>query len=160
MNSTMVKDYQNRIVQAGQSDLLLINYEMLIASIGEAVEAIDAMDLTQFHKSIETSKKLLRELSDNLDFKYDLSRDLMAIYIYVSKQLIQTSINMAKEPLVSAGKVLETLLKGWQEAAAKVSKTQKPLIGNGQRVFAGLTYGKGNLVETVYDDASARGYRA
>lgn len=159
MNSTLVKDYQNRIVQAGQDDLLLINYEMLMISIQESVDAIERNEPAQVHKSIESAKRLLRELSDNLDFRYDLSKDLMAIYIYVSKQLINTSINMAKEPLISANKVLNTLLKGWQEASKKQA-IQKPIIGNGQKVYAGLTYGRGSLVETVYDNAGARGFRA
>ena len=36
MNKELVKDFQTRIVNAGRGELLIINYEMLLAQINDA----------------------------------------------------------------------------------------------------------------------------
>ncbi|PKM49674.1 MAG: hypothetical protein CVV02_15105 [Firmicutes bacterium HGW-Firmicutes-7] len=159
MNDTMVKDFQNKIVNAGKADLLLINYEMLFVTLDEAIQAIDGEQEGAFNKAMSQANRLLRELSDNLDFNYDISKDLMAIYIFVSKQLIDASIIFSKDPIISAKNVLNTLYTGWLKASETEDK-QKPMIANGQKVYAGLTYGKGSLNEMVYDSTSSRGFRA
>lgn len=159
MNDSMIKDFQNKIVNAGKSDLLLINYEMLFVTLDEAIEAADEDKEDAFNRSMVQANRILRELSDNLDFKYDISKDLMAIYIYISKQIINASITFNKEPILGARNVLDTLYKGWLEASAK-ELVQKPMITNGQKVYAGLTYGKSALNEMVYDGIGSRGFKA
>lgn len=156
----MVKEFQNRIVQAGQIDLLLINYEMLIYTINEAMEVVDSDDEVVFKKLMTRAQKLTRELSDNLDFRYDISRDLMALYVYVNKQLINASVTKKKEPLENALSILNTLLKGWEEVSKSTEVNNKPMVGNAQKVYAGLTYGKGALNETVYQPNQSRGLMA
>ncbi|PKM93981.1 MAG: hypothetical protein CVU84_13840 [Firmicutes bacterium HGW-Firmicutes-1] len=159
MNDTMVKDFQNKIVNAGKADLLLINYEMLFVTIDEALQAIEEEREEAFNKLLSQANRLLRELSDNLDFNYDISKDLMAIYIYVSKQLIDASITFSKDPILGAKTVLNTLYTGWLQASTKEEK-QKPMVMNGQKIYAGLTYGKDKLNEMVYDGVVSRGFRA
>lgn len=159
MNDTMIKDFQNKIVNAGKADLLLINYEMLFVVLDGAIQAADCNNEDELSKSLVQANRLLRELSDNLDFSYDISKDLMAIYIFVSKQLIDASITFNKDPILSAKRVLNILYKGWLEAGNK-EKVKKPVVTNGQKVYAGLTYGKGTLNEMIYDGAGSRGFRA
>ena len=157
MTEAMIKGYQNRIVNASKADLLLINYELLMLSIDEAIEALDT-DVHLFGKQIIKAQKYLRELTDNLDFKYTLSRDLMAIYIYVNKQFIEASIHFSKESLENAKGVLKTLLLGFEQVSDEGHSA--PVVKNSQQVYAGLTYGKGKLNETVYQDSSVRGFKA
>lgn len=159
MNDTMIKDFQNKIVNAGKSDLLLINYEMLFITLDEAIQAAEQDKEDAFNRCMVQANRLLRELSDNLDFKYDISKDLMAIYIFVSKQLIDASITFNKEPIIGAKKVLNALYKGWQQASSQEGNS-KPIITNGQKVYAGLTYGKSSLNEMVYEATGSRGFRA
>ncbi|MDA3845624.1 MAG: flagellar protein FliS [Vallitaleaceae bacterium] len=158
MNNTIVKDFQNKIVNAGQDDLLMITYDMLFASIEEAMEAIDNEQEAQFNKSMVRAHRLLRELSDNLNFVFDISRDLMSIYIYINKELIDASIHLDSEPLVRSLDVLRVLYNGFDQV--KEVDDKKPLIGNSQKVYAGLTYGKGSLNETVYNQNASRGFKA
>ncbi len=160
MNDIMIKDFQNKIINAEKSDLLLINYEMLFVTLEDAIASADEDREDAFNRSMVQATRLLRELSDNLDFKFDIAKDLMAIYIYVSKQLIDASITFNKEPILSAKNVLKTLYKGWLEASTKELRNNKPMVANGQKVYAGLTYGKSSLNEMVYDGTHSRGFRA
>lgn len=163
MNSTKVKDFQNKIVNAGQGDLLLITYEMLFVSVEEAIEGIETDNDDLFNQSMVRAHRLLRELSDNLNFIYDVSKDLMSIYIYINKELIEASLHLSTEPLHRSLEVLKVLYNGFDEVNEVFESTlneKKPLIQNSQRVYAGLTYGKGTLNETVYNQNTSRGFKA
>jgi len=156
MNKELVKDFQTRIVNAGRGELLIINYEMLLAQIDDAVEATHINDHEEFGKSMINAHKLLRELSSSLDFQYDISKELMSIYIYVNKKLIDASISESEADLVEASKILGVLLQGWKLTEYE---EEAPIITNGQKVYAGLTYGKNDLNEMVENEPN-RGYRA
>ncbi|PKM56979.1 MAG: hypothetical protein CVU98_08490, partial [Firmicutes bacterium HGW-Firmicutes-3] len=129
MNAQLAKEFQTRIVNASQNDLVVINYEMLITEMDEAIEKFDQDDEKGFTNSMNRATRLLRELSDNLDFQYDISRDLMSLYIFVNKRFIEASIKNSVKPLESAKDVLNMLLLGWQQAAKEEQKTA-PLIQN------------------------------
>lgn len=154
----MVQEFQARIVTASQNDLVVINYEMLLAELDEAVEFFGSEDLSAFSRSMKKAGKMLNELSYNLDFKYDISRDLMSLYIFVNRKIIEASQSTSVEPIFSAQAVLNSLLVGWKEAAREMVQ-DVPLIQNGQQLYAGLTYGKKHLNETVYNEGS-RGFKA
>lgn len=156
MNKELVKDFQTRIVNAGRGELLVINYEMLLAQIDDAIESIHLDDDEGFSKSMVNAHKLLRELSSGLDFKYEISKELMSIYIYVNKKFIDASVHHGEKDLIEAAKILTILLEGW-----KLTDYEEdgPVITNGQKVYAGLTYGKRNLTETVDTDIN-RGFKA
>jgi len=158
MDKTLIKDFQNRIVNAGQGDLVLITYDMLFVSIEEAIRGIDENDDDLFGQSMERAHRLLRELSDNLNFIYDMSRDLMSIYIYINKEMIEASLHLDRDPLQRCLDVLKVLYHGFEKVNDEEDK--KPLIQNSQKVYAGLTYGKGTLNETVYNQTTTRGFQA
>lgn len=159
MDSTMVKDFQAKIVNADKGQLIIISYEMLIAEIEDAIVQIENGKEAEFSRVMVRAHKILRELSSNLDFQYDISKDLMSMYIYINKKFIDASIKCEKESLNEAKRILTILLNGWKEAETKES-INEPLIENGQKVYAGLTYGKGTLNEMVYDGSTSRGFRA
>lgn len=158
MDSTVAREFQNRIVNAGQGDLLMITYDMLFVSLEESLKAIESEDAVSFNADMTRAHRLLRELSDNLDFKYEISKDLMSIYIYINKELIDASMKMSVEPIERCLSVLRLLYEGFDKVSEEDNK--KPLMQNSQRVYAGLTYGKGTLNETIYNQSANRGFKA
>lgn len=155
MNKERIKDFQNRIVNAGRGELLIINYEMLLAQLDEIGATLE-QDRQLLDKEINTAQKILRELIDALDFQYPLAKELMAIYIYVNKKLIDVSIKRQPADVTEIYKVIKLLLEGWEKTDYK---NDKPVMENGQKVFAGLTYGKKSLNETSIS-SSNRGLKA
>ena len=156
MNQERVKEFQNRIVNAGRGELLIINYEMLIAEIEEAKEALESKSIGVFQKAMLNTHRLLRELTSSLDFKYDLSKDLMSLYVYINKKLVEASTKRSLEDLKEAERLLDVLLSGWKLTEFTESE---PVVANGQKVYAGLTYGKGMLKE-IRTEEESRGYKA
>ncbi len=119
MNAALAKEFQNRIVNASQGDLVIINYEMLMAELDDATMKFDEEDSVGFVKCMKQATRLLRELSDNLDFQYEISKDLMSLYIFINKKFVEASQKNSKRPIESAKDVLNVLLLGWQQAAKK-----------------------------------------
>lgn len=156
MNKELVKEYQTRIVNASRKELLVINYEMLMTEIEEAIEGLEVENTLRFEKAMHMAQKLLRELSDGLNFEYEISKELMALYIYMNKLFVDAQIRDRQEPLREAVKIVRILLDGWMQTDVE---DEGPVIGNGQKVYAGLTYGKSNLNESV-DSEPNRGYKA
>lgn len=157
MNNELVKDFQTRIVNAGRGELLIINYEMLLAEIEGAVEALNQKNEPEFEKAMIQSHKLLRELSSSLDFKYPISKELMSIYIYLNKKFVDASMKHESSALEESVRIINILLSGWK--LVEVEADEAPVIANGQKVYAGLTYGRNSLNESV-DHANSRGFRA
>lgn len=80
----------------------------------------------------------------------------MSIYIYVNKKLIDASVSESEADLVEASKILGVLLQGWRLTEYE---EEEPVISNGQKVYAGLTYGKDDLNESIENEPN-RGFRA
>ena len=159
MNNEDLKTFTTRITQANGSELVVIVYEIIMKDIESAKEAFDAQDHIKFTRDVNHAVKFVNELINTLDFGYPISYDLMQLYLYCNKQLIQSTLKNEIEPLESASKVLTSLLKGFIEVAKQ--DVREPLMSNTQQVYAGLTYGKGSLNEMYVDPNQAtRGFRA
>lgn len=159
MNNEDLKAFTTRITQANGSELVVIVYEIILKDIENAKEAFGTQDHATFTRDVNHAIKFVNELINTLDFGYPISYDLMQLYLYCNKQLIQTTLKNELEPLESASKVLTSLLKGFIDVAGQ--DEGGPLMSNTQQVYAGLTYGKSSLNEMYIDpNQASRGFRA
>lgn len=140
------------IANASEVELLCKTYEILMEDIKESI----GKDYLERVKYIEHAKKVLKVLSGNLDFKYELANDLFDIYIYIQNLLINSFKIDSK--LEEAYKLIDTIYQGYLQNE-KNEKIKKPSIANAQSVYAGMTYGKGQLSEFTLEDNN-RGYKA
>lgn len=153
-----VKIYQNKVINAGREQLLIITYELFIRELDKSIEAIDNQDEDIYNQSMIKVHKLHRELTDTLDMSYEISRNLLSLYIYMNKKLIESSIQFNKEPLIEVKKIANILLDGFREASK--GQDSQSLVKNSQKLYAGLTYGKGTLNETIINEVESRGFKA
>lgn len=146
-----------QIANATPGQLICITYQLILEQIGIAKKS-KGKDEKAHKKAVERAQKFLRELMDALDFQHEISLQLMELYLYVNKLLIQSMIKEDEEPLAEAEKILHTLLSGWEEVAQQ-EEGKEAVMQNTQQVYAGLTYGKGNLNESVVGNQN-RGFKA
>ena len=147
-----------QIANATPGQLIVITYELIIETLEEAQKQLAVKDEKKFKRTIDKAQKLLRELMESLDLSYSISLDLMGLYLYINKMIIKSYITLKEEPLEEAKKLLNTLLIGWKEAVAS-EEVAGPVIENAQQIYAGLTYGKGSLNESIMENAN-RGFKA
>lgn len=159
METARVSEYTARITQANRSELVVVVYDVILDSMREGIEAFNSGHKDEFTEKIRYGQKFLLELMDTLDFKYDISKELLRLYIFVNKQMINSCIKLDTTLIDGAIDVMEKLKTGFEGVAAE--DNSEPVMQNVQPIYAGLTYGKGTLNEISYGtDISTRGFKA
>lgn len=159
----MVKDkineYTFRITQANISSLVVISQEMLIDFIRESIDSYNKGDIDNFMDKLERARKVQSELINMLNVIDDISRDVMSIYIFINKILIDSRSKKDIRELDKIINIISILKTAFEELAKKDDSDS--LMENTHQVYSGLTYGKGHLNDSLDPMISTnRGYKA
>lgn len=148
----------SQVANATRGQLLKITYDLLLESLDNVKKYGKEKSEKEFGAEVGRSRQILQELIDTLDFKQEIAQDLLRIYVYINGLLIK-SLMVYDETLIDESKMLiNQLLEGWNGAIANDPKILK-VMNNAQQLYAGLTYGKNDLNESVLDDEN-RGFKA
>ena len=146
-------------MDASPFGLVLINYELITEDIREAAAAYNAGDLSGFDERLARARELLNVLMTTLDMSYDISGELMRVYIYVNGLLIKAGVSRSPGPAVTAGEIMEKILAGLSKA--EETYPDADAVMKNAQVFAGLTYKNGRLSEYIDTGGDAeRGFKA
>ena len=156
MTKELKQEYTLRITQANKTQLITILYEMVLIYLEEAKEALDKEDKAAFKAAIRKIRGCMNELTESLHLEYELAQNLLQLYLFINKELVQASIHYEKENL----KHVETIIKQLRDAYKQIESqdTSGPVMGNTQTVYAGLTYGRNTLTENITDPTANRGF--
>lgn len=160
MKAESVKIYTRRITSANKSEIIVIMYDIIEENLTLAEEALNKGDKVTFKNELKQAVSFVKELLVSLDMSYEISKNLASLYIYVSRCLNFALVSGKKEEIEAAEKVLRKLGDSFREVAK--TDESKPVMENTQRVYAGITYGRGlDLDETLVAPAmESRGFRA
>lgn len=150
------EDYVARISSASPLQLVIINYELTLQFIKDALENITKSQ-NQYEENIKKAQDSLGRLISTLDMDYDLSKLLFDLYLYVNKLLIKAFFSRSADSLTEAVEILEALLKSWEALENEVT-SPITVMYSAQRIYAGLTYKNGELEEYI-DDPGNRDYK-
>ena len=160
MKAESVKIFTRRITSANKSEIIVIIYDIIEENIALAKKALAEGDRETYRNEIKQAISFVKELLVSLDMNYEVSKYLASLYIYVSRCLNFALVSGKKEEIEAAEKVLRKLGESFREVAK--TDESKPVMENTQRVYAGITYGRGlDLDETMVAPAmESRGFRA
>ncbi len=158
MKQEQVQDFTRRISQSNKSALVVIIYDIIFAYIKDAEDGLACDDYEGFKKALAKAGKGVDELIHSLDFHYEISKDLYALYVFVKETLAKAVIKKRTDELADVKEVLMNLYTAFVEAAKQ--DHSNPLMQNTQQVYAGMTYGKNNLTETFQEPETSRGFFA
>lgn len=147
MTREQIKEFSLRISQCSRTELVVITDEIVVAYIRAAQAALQKEDREDFLFQLKKAGQFVDELCMALDMRFDLSYQLINLYSYVKKCIIQSSIRNTGDELDGAVKVMESLRDAFREVA-KTDHSGK-VIENSQKVYAGLTYGPGSKLNEV-----------
>ena len=139
------EEYEARVATATPIGLVIINYELLIHHIENSISTAYT---DEFIINIEKALAANGLLMDSLDLNQEIGRDLMSIYIYVNKLLIDAKRSQSVELLDEAKYLISDLFESWQEIAKEDEGT--PILGT-SKIYGGLTYKNGKLSEFVVE---------
>lgn len=148
MTKEQIQEYTLKITQGSKSDLIVTTYDIMLTYIHTGLEAYEKEKIDDFIWNMKKSAEFLSELIHALDFQYEISYELMSLYLFIQKTLNNAVLKRNNRNLASIIKVIENLKVGFEKVAK--SDGSGPVMENAGQVFAGLTYGKGILNES-YD---------
>lgn len=143
------QEFSARITQANRSELLVIVYEIVQEELTEALAEFEKQELQKFDISLQNAQKFLNELMGTLNYEYEISYQLLSIYRFVNKIIIEARIKRQDKDIEVCIRLLEKLRHAYAEVASK--DQAGPMMSNVQKLYSGLTYGKGALSEVSVD---------
>lgn len=145
MTSEEMNVYKMRITQASVGELTVIMLEMEMQWIREALEAYDKGDMDTYISYVEKAQATQVELMNGLNLDNEVSKDVYSVYVFFNKQLINSKIKKAPQDL---DRILD-MLGEYHESFKAIAGTDDgtPVMDQSEKVYAGLTYGSGGLVE-------------
>lgn len=156
MTQELIKNYTLRISQANRSEIIVIVFELADRYLEEAISAAEADDADACMDLARHAMKCITHLMDALDETYELAGSLMSLYAYMNREIALASARLDADRL----RTVQAQAKSLSESFIEIAKADAsaPVMENSQTVYAGLTYGKGNLNESLYDEGSRRGF--
>lgn len=155
MDQTLKQDYTRRIAMANRSEIINIVFELANVYMTDAQNAIENNDDTKAWEECNRAKECIHHLIKSLDYQYELAQPLLRIYQFASKEITSSAVNHNVEGIQHAKKLMTTLAGAFYEASKQ--DTSEPVMSHTQTVYAGLTYGKNQLNESLTDEGSLRG---
>ena len=156
MTKEVIKGYSNRVTQASKSELIVIMYDMATDYLQDSILQYSTSDIIAFRQSLKKAQRVINELTGALDLNYEISIELMRLYLYMNKVMLKASIRKEIEEVQVVIKMIEKL----RTAFAEVSKQDfsGPVMQNTQKVYAGLTYSNGGFNQEYQDQDIRRGF--
>lgn len=137
--------YKMRITQAGIAELTVVMLEMEMQWIQEAFDAYEKQDLDTYFDAVTKAQGTQVELMNVMNVKNPVAFDAYSVFSFVNRQLIQSKIKRLPVELLRCKNMLARLHKSFQAIVS--TDTQGPLMAGSEKIYAGLTYGSGGLVE-------------
>lgn len=162
MDSEKKKEFVARISQANRTQLTVVVFDVIIEEISNAIKlsenGLSGEDTESYGHSLKMARDFTGELINSLDMKYPIAGELRPLYVFINKEIIYALLSGNTEKLPK----LLNILKELRESFEKVSHQDfsEPLMENTQKIYAGLTYGRGQLNEIAVDvNQAQRGFK-
>jgi flagellar protein FliS len=156
MTNETKQAFTRRITKANRTQLVVIVYDMLLSYIDDAKAAKKKNDMPEFEKSLELARNCISDLRLHLDFEYELSKSLFSIYSYCDRQLAEDIYTKKTDNFAPVCDMIKKLRGAFYELS--LTDTSEPMMENTQEVYAGLTYGRKDINETLVNPDLSRGF--
>jgi flagellar secretion chaperone FliS len=108
---------ESRVLSADPVELVQILYEAAIGAVERARGHLKNGDIAARSREISQAQVVLIELASSLnrDAEPGLAQNLVELYDYMTRRLIEANFRQEEPPLTEVSKLLATLLEGWIE---------------------------------------------
>jgi len=123
INNPYQQYQQQSIMTASPGELVVMLYNGCIRFIKQAIECINSKDLTGAHKAILRAQDIILEFMSTLDMKYEISHNLIALYDYLHRRLVEANVAKDVAILEEVLTFVTELRDTWAEAV-KITRKQ------------------------------------
>lgn len=159
MEKEKLNAYAARVTQANRSELVVIIYEAFLDSVAAGRRFLKEENMPECRREIERARGFLTELMGSLDFQYEIAHYLRRLYVYAYQELCHGIAQRDESYFTHATDIIEKLLPAFREVASQDESAA--VMENTETIYAGLTYGRDSLNESVgMDSVGNRGFQA
>lgn len=114
---------QQSVMTASPGELTLMMYNGCIRFIKQAVQHIKDKDVEAAHNAIVRAQDIISELMSSLNMDYEVSNNLMSLYDYIFRRLVEANTKKDIEILDETLALITELRDTWSEAV-KITRKQ------------------------------------
>ena len=155
MQKEQIQEFTSKITLSNRTGLTVVTYEILFAYLADAKSALKETRFEVYKQSIRQAQKCISELMVTLNFSYDLATELYRIYAYAKELLAKAMYKRSKTEIDECENLMRMLYGSFIEVAK--TDNSAPLMRNTEQVYAGYTYGRGD-VNSSSDANPSRGF--
>jgi flagellar secretion chaperone FliS len=108
---------------ASPGDLTLMLYNGCIKFMKQGLDALKRKDFEAKNDNIKRAQDIIDELVITLNMKYDIAKQLSALYEFINWQLVEANVKLHEQSLETAIDMVTELRDAWAEAN-KIVKNQ------------------------------------
>ena len=146
MTDEQMNVYKMRITQAGIAEMTVVMLEMEMQWIDEALEAYQTQNMEVFIACVEKAQAVQVELMNVMNMENPTAAEVYSVFAFINKQLILAKIKRIPLDIERCKTMLEKYHASFQAIAA--TDHGGKVMAQSEKVYAGLTYGTGGLVES------------
>lgn len=159
MTKEQINEFTLRTTQSNHSGLVLVLFDMEKVYLDDSLEAFADEDIEGYLKNLELAKRVHNELMDCINPKDPLGKKMLSVLRFIYGRFISSYIKKEPQELDRC----QNMMYKFREAFSHIHDLDEdePVMKNAHQVYAGLTYGKGTLNESIQGtDYSNRGFKA
>lgn len=158
MTQEQKQEFTRRISQENHSGLILVLCDIFHTYGNDAIAAYEADDRMAYLQNIGQARRAMQELIDCFSKEDPLGRKVIAILRFIYGKLVRSEVRRQPDELERCVQMVDDLRVGFVHLHEL--DNEGAVMQNVHQVYAGLTYGKGMLNESVQGvDYGTRGYQ-
>ncbi len=109
MQTSYEKYRDQSISTMTQGEMVVRLYDEIVKQLGLASHYIEVGDVLKSNESLQKCQRILNHLNNTLDFKYEISKNLSALYDFFIRQVVSANIKKDKKLIDEILPLLEEL---------------------------------------------------
>jgi len=114
----------SKVMTASSQELTLMLYDGALKFCNQAIRALENQKTVEAHNFIIKTENIIIEFMSTVDTKYDVGKNLDAMYNYIYRKLMEANTKKDKQILEEVQGYLRELRDTWKEAM-EMSKVKK-----------------------------------
>lgn len=156
MTKEQIQEFTLRTTQANHTGLMLVMVDVERVYINDAIGCYAKSDLEGYKQNIELAKRVHQELMDAINPANEGGARLLRVLRYMYSLLATSQSKRMPHKLEDCLSLFDNIYKLFTRL--NELDTDEAVMKNTHQVYAGLTYGKGFLNESLGDDYRRRGF--
>lgn len=159
MTKDQIQEYTLKTSQANHSGLMVILFDVERIHTGDALSSYKAGNIDGYLRYIELAKRAHNEIMSGVNPADKAGAGMLKVLRFIYARLVKSAVTRKPDDLERCMAMMDKF-KACFEELQKIDDPE-PVMKNTHQVYAGLTYGRGTLNESVdVQNYGSRGYKA